>query len=322
MANTKADPEQTPENPNTFANNPLDRAAHHRKDEAWLKERLADPSTLIVPLWRLKPMVIGSRDRSRPMDVGWLRPGALPGLVAPDPVTVFLGMNGDTAHFAVELLPEADPENEGPLEGLGTFQELRDIAMRLRPGDAAILAQAKSLVDWHARHRFCANCGAPTRLVEAGYRRDCDNCGAQHFPRTDPVVIMLPVREDTCLLGRGPRFPRGMFSALAGFIEPGESIEDAVRREVMEETGVTVGQVRYLSTQPWPYPSSLMIGCLCDAETMDITIDGEEIAEARWFTRDALHRAIRGEGDGSFWVPPPMAIAHQIIKTWAEEGAA
>ncbi|MGF1454513.1 MAG: NAD(+) diphosphatase [Alphaproteobacteria bacterium] len=310
------------ENPNTFANNPLDRAAHLRKDEAWLKARLADPSTLIVPLWRLKPMVIPSRDRERPTDVGWLRPGALEGLVAAEPVTVFLGLDQerDIAYFALELRPEADPEQEGPLAGLGSFVELRDIAMRVRPGDAAILAQAKSLVDWHARHRFCANCGAPTRFVEAGYRRDCPSCGAQHFPRTDPVVIMLPVRGDTCLLGRGPRFPRGMFSALAGFIEPGETIEDAVRREVMEETGVATSAVRFLSTQPWPYPSSLMIGCLCDAESEDIAIDGDEIAEARWFTRDAVRRALKGEGDGSFWVPPRMAIAHQIIKVWVEEG--
>ncbi len=307
------------DNPNTFAKNPLDRAAHHRKDEAWLKERLNDPSTLVVPLWRLKPMVIRPHGQGRTTEVAWLRPGALDGLVAPDPVTVFLGIQNDTAHFAIELLPNAQPEEEGPLAGLGTFEELRDIAMRLRGDDAAILAQAKSLIDWHARHRFCSNCGAPTRLVEAGYRRDCGRCGANHFPRTDPVVIMAPIHGDSVLLGRGPRFPRGMFSALAGFVEPGETIEDAVKREVMEETGVPTRNVRLLSSQPWPYPSSLMIGCLCEADSTDITIDGDEIAEAQWFTRDALRRALRGEGDGSFWVPPPMAIAHQILKVWADQ---
>ncbi len=307
-------------NPNTFANNPLDRAAHRRKDEAWLKERLSDPSTLIVPLWRLKPLVIRPRDESQPAEVGWLRPGLLDGIVAADPVTIFLGVEGDVAYFALELDPQADPENEGPLAGLGQFEELRGVAMRLRPEEAAILAQAKSLVDWHARHRFCANCGHPTDFSDAGYRRDCPNCGAQHFPRTDPVVIMLPTHGDSCLLGRGAHFPRGMYSALAGFVEPGETIEDAVRREVMEETGVETSRVQFLSTQPWPYPSSLMIGCLCQAETIDIEIDGDEIAEAQWFTRDAVRRALRGEGDGSFWVPPPMAIAHQILKVWVEKG--
>ncbi len=308
-------------NPNTFANNPLDRAAHHRKDTDWLEARLKDPSTLIMPLWRLKPFFLPSRAGKGMLDAGWLRPGLLDALAAPDATVVFLGMNGDVAHFAMELNPSSNPEQEGPLAGLGSFNELRDVAMRLSPGDAAILAQAKMLVDWHARHGFCANCGAATKLMDGGYRRDCPACNAEHFPRTDPVVIMLPVRGEDCLLGRGRHFPRGMFSALAGFVEPGESIEEAVRREVFEETAIAVETVRYHSTQPWPYPSSLMIGCICEASSAEIKEDADEIESARWFSRDAIRAAVEGRGDGSFWVPPSMAIAHQIIKAWAyEEG--
>ncbi len=309
-----------PSNPNTFANNPLDRASERRGDADWLAAKLADPSSRIVPLWRLKPFLLPGRAKTDPVDIGWLRPGLLDPLLARDPITVFLGLEGETAHFAVDLNPNSNPEEDGPLAGLGRFGELREVAMRLTPGDAAILAQAKSMIDWHQRHGFCARCGAPTVMAQAGYKRDCPKCRAEHFPRTDPVVIMLPVAGDRCLLGRGRHFPKGMFSALAGFLEPGETIEDAVAREVLEETGIRVWNVRYFSTQPWPYPSSLMIGCFCDADATEITVDGDEIAEARWFSRSEIQAAMSGQGDGSFWVPPSMAIAHQLIKAWANEG--
>jgi len=310
--------------PNTFANSPLDRAAHYRKVPAWLADKRKDPSSLVVPLWRSQPFLIEVGGPKGEMDVGWLRPGLVEEMAGPDAPAIFLGVlrkddGSEQAHFALDISKARDPENSGPLAGLGVFSELRNVAMRLAPGEAAILAQAKSMLDWHYRHRFCANCGAPTRIEDAGYRRQCDACGAEHFPRTDPVVIMLPVAGDHCLLGRGTHFPEGMFSALAGFVEPGETMEEAVAREVMEEAGVRVTGVRYHSTQPWPYPSSLMIGCLCEAETEAITIDQEEIAEARWFSRDAVRAVMEGRDKG-FWIPPPMAIAHQLIKSWVEEG--
>ncbi len=302
----------------TFTENLLDRASERRSEAAWIEARLSDPSSLLVPMWQLKPFLLPPRAKRDPYDIGWLRPGLLGEILPPEPTAVFLGMENDTAHFVIEIRPDVDPERDGPLANLGTFEDLRAIAPRLRGQDAAILAQAKSLIDWHARHRFCANCGSPTVLTEAGYRRDCPNCGAQHFPRTDPVVIMLPVHGDRCLMGRGPHFPQGMFSALAGFVEPGETIEAAVAREVQEETNIRVRNVRYYATQPWPYPSSLMIGCFCEAETTEITIDGTEIAEARWFSRADVADALLGRGDGSFWVPPPMAIAHHLLKAWVQ----
>jgi NAD+ diphosphatase len=191
--------------------------------------------------------------------------------------------------------------------------------MMLDPRDAAIMGQAKAMIDWHQRHGFCARCGSPTTMAEAGYKRVCPNCNAEHFPRTDPVVIMLATHGDACLVGRGKQFPRGMFSALAGFIEPGETIEEAVRRELMEEAGLKVGRVTYHTTQPWPFPSSLMIGCYAEAENRDTRVDETEIAEVRWLERDLARRLVKGEGVDGVWVPPAIAIAHHLIKDWAEQ---
>jgi NAD+ diphosphatase len=155
-------------------------------------------------------------------------------------------------------------------------------------------------------------------MADAGYKRICPNCSAEHFPRTDPVVIMLATHGDACLVGRGKQFPRGMFSALAGFIEPGETIEEAVRRELMEEAGLKVGRVAYHTTQPWPFPSSLMIGCYAEADSRDTRVDETEIAEVRWLERDVAKRLVKGEGVDGVWVPPAIAIAHHLIKDWAE----
>jgi NAD+ diphosphatase len=174
------------------------------------------------------------------------------------------------------------------------------------------------MIDWHQRHGFCARCGTRTTMADAGYKRVCPNCNAEHFPRTDPVVIMLATHGDACLVGRGKQFPRGMFSALAGFIEPGETIEEAVRRELMEEAGLKVGRVTYHTTQPWPFPSSLMIGCFAEAESRDTKVDETEIAEVRWLERDLARRLVKGEGVDGVWVPPAIAIAHHLIKDWAD----
>src|SRR5262249_53007477 len=200
--------------------------------------------------------------------------------------------------------------------------DVRTLAPTIAPGEAAILAEARSLLDWHARHRFCAQCGSPTTMVSAGWKRRCPGCRAEHFPRTDPVVIMLAIRGEQALLGRNRRRPGSRFSCLAGFVEPGETPEEAVRREVREEAGVHCGRVRYLAAQPWPFPSSLMMGFLTEALTEEITVDPEEIAEARWFTRDEIRemvtRAATGPDDPSrVSLPAPIAIAHHICRRWS-----
>ena len=177
------------------------------------------------------------------------------------------------------------------------------------------------MTDWHARHRFCANCGQPTRAASGGWKRECDGCGAQHFPRTDPVTIMLVVRHDpalgdVCLMARQSRFPPGMYSCIAGFVEPGESFEDAVRRETLEETGLVVGSVRYLACQPWPFPSSLMIGCIAESLTSAITLDETELEAGRWFTRAEAELMLEGRHPEGFTPPVHIAIANTLLRAW------
>ncbi len=195
----------------------------------------------------------------------------------------------------------------------------------LAPADLAIYGGAKSLVDWHARHRFCAQCGAATRLTKGGWQRNCETCEAQHFPRTDPVTIMLVEHEadgeKRLLLGRQPRFPPRMYSALAGFVEPGETIEEAVAREVWEEAGIHVRDVRYIASQPWPFPSQLMIGCTSITDNPELTIDRTELDDARWFTRAELEdaRAAGEDGNEQLIFPRPFAIAHQLLTWWMDQ---
>lgn len=200
--------------------------------------------------------------------------------------------------------------------------DLRSIAMGglLPPDQTAMLAAAKALMHWHARRRFCANCGALNEVAAAGWRRDCPSCKETHFPRTDPVVIMLAVDGDACLLGRQPRFPKGMYSALAGFVEPGETIEAAVRREVHEEAAVTCGAVQYFASQPWPFPASLMIGCFAQAESRSFKVDRVELEDARWFSRDETMAIIERRHPDGLMAPTPMAIAHHLLKRWAYKG--
>ena len=305
-----------------FTGNPLDRASEKRPDAGWIEAKRRDPSTLVLPMWRLQPFLRGPDNAPAPLELGLMRPGLADSLAAPDAPWVFLGLEGRNAMFALDISAADDPANVGPLAGLGHFREARGAAMLMDGRDAAIMGQAKAMIDWHQRHRFCARCGTLTAMAEAGYKRTCPNCGAEHFPRTDPVVIMLATHGDACLVGRGKQFPRGMFSALAGFIEPGETIEEAVRRELMEEVGVKTGRVTYYATQPWPFPSSLMIGCFAEAQGRDFKVDENEIVEARWLERDLARQLIKGEGIGGVWVPPQIAIAHHLIKAWCEaEGA-
>jgi NAD+ diphosphatase len=300
-----------------FSGNPLDRASERRTDATWVEAKLSDPSSLIMPMWRLQPFLLGAEKADPPLELGLFRPGLCESLAAPDAPSIFLGLEDERALFALDISAANDPASGGPLAGLGHFREARGAAMLLPMKDAAIMGQAKAMIDWHQRHGFCARCGAATMLADAGYRRHCDTCGTDHFPRTDPVVIMLATHGDHCLVGRGKQFPKGMYSALAGFIEPGETIEEAVRRELKEESGIETGEVTYKFNQPWPFPSSLMIGCFADALTTELHVDENELAEARWLDKTTARAIIMGERVEGIWLPPPIAIAHHLIKAWA-----
>jgi NAD+ diphosphatase len=231
----------------------------------------------------------------------------------------FLGLLDGAPRFAIAL----DPKTAEDLKAHGDLvvTDLRSVAVRglVETDHLPPLAEGKALLHWHARHRFCSNCGAPSNLVEAGWRRDCPACRAQHFPRTDPVVIMLPVAGDRCVLGRSYRFAGSMWSCLAGFIEPGEAIEDAVKRETREEVGITCGRVAYFATQPWPFPTSLMIGCHAEALSDDIVIDRSELEDARWFDREEVALMLLGRHPQGLTTPPTVAIAYHIIRAWVEE---
>jgi NAD+ diphosphatase len=301
-----------------YAGNPLDRASEKRTDAEWVTAKRRDPSSFILPMWRLQPFLLGPENARGDLEAALLRPGLAESLAGPDGISVLLGIEDGSAYFALDISAARDPANEGPLAGLGHFRDMRVASMQLPVRDTAILGQAKAMIDWHQRHGFCARCGQPTSFADAGYKRVCTGCQAEHFPRTDPVVIMLATHGDACLVGRGKQFPRGMYSALAGFVEPGETIEEAVRRELREEAGVKAGRVTYYATQPWPFPSSLMIGCFAEAETRDLAIDENELSEAVWLERDTVRAILNGDQSHGMWLPPAIAIAHHLIKTWAE----
>jgi NAD+ diphosphatase len=296
-----------------FAGNPLDRVSARRDDREWIAALLDDPGTRMLALRDLKPLIRGTAIPA----LDWQPLAPWRGQIEAGATLIFLGIADGCARFAIDatgadIAPDLDAE---PID-------VRALAPTIPTGEAAILAEARSLIDWHARHRFCAQCGSPTRVASAGWVRRCPDCRASHFPRTDPVVIMLALRGDRALLGRNRRRPGARFSCLAGFVEPGETLEEAVRREVHEETGIRCGRVRYLASQPWPFPSSLMMGFLAEALTEEITVDPEELAEARWFPRDAIRemvtRAATGPDDPTqVSVPPPLAIAHQICRRWS-----
>ena len=237
---------------------------------------------------------------------------------SPATETIFLGLLDGAPRFGHGLAPQA-------AEGLKSrglhVTDLRSIAVQglVAPNHLPPIAEAKAVLHWHARHRFCSNCGGATELVCGGWRRDCPRCKAEHFPRTDPVVIMLASDHERCLLGRSPRFVPTMWSCLAGYVEPGESIEDAVHRETREEAGITCGRVAYFASQPWPFPTSLMIGCHAEALTYEIVVDREELEDARWFSRSEIEVMLVRKHPQGLTTPPPVAIAHHIIRAWVED---
>jgi NAD+ diphosphatase len=297
--------------PIAYITNPLVRHSAERDPEA-VANALANPWTAMVVLAGDLPVLRTGEPGTCLLTAEIL--GRLPA----HQEQVFLGTLNDRPVVATLAAPEtAELFQDDPVFAA---VDLRSIAVRgLVPAEElGLLAMAKSMLDWHRRHRFCANCGAPTQAAQAGFRRDCAACGAQHFPRTDPVVIMLVTRGEKCLMGRQPRFPEKMYSCLAGFLEPGETIEDAVRRETFEEAGIRVGAVRYLASQPWPFPSNIMIGCIGEALTDDVAFDGEELEDARWFTKDDIRRMLEGTHE-EFLAPAPIAIANHLIREWVKE---
>jgi NAD+ diphosphatase len=294
-----------------FAGNPLDRVSERRRDKAWVASLLADPQSRILPLYDLKPAI---SDMLRPA-LDWQEIAPWRAAIDGGAMLIFLGIGDGRAHFAIDAAGSAAPPDAEHID-------VRTLAPQIPAGEAAILAEARSLIDWHARHRFCAQCGTPTDVSGAGWDRRCPNCRAHHYPRSDPVTIMLVVRGERALLGRNKRRPGRRFSCLAGFMEPGETPEEAVRREVHEESGIRVGRVKYLAAQPWPFPSTLMMGFLAEGISEEITIDPEEIAEARWFEREEIRemvaRAATGADDPEqVSLPQPVAIAHHLCRRWS-----
>lgn len=284
----------------------LDRADHLRADAAKLAELRARGDARLLLLDGLQPLL---------SEAGTLTWGGLDQL-APGTETVFLGLADDGAPCFAAVLGASD-------ERPAYLQRPNWNAIALLPeSELALYGGARSLVDWHARHRFCARCGGVTEIAKGGWQRDCPACSAMHFPRTDPVAIMLVEHDGNLLLGRGKNFPEGRYSALAGFVEPGETIEQAVAREVWEEAGVRVRDVSYVASQPWPFPSQLMLGCHGYADSAELTVDYSELADARWYSRAQVAEAMRlGEQSPTFLPPPHHAIAHHLLEWWLEKDA-
>jgi NAD+ diphosphatase len=310
----------------TFGGSGLDRADELRADEGAIAEALAAGRARAMLVWRGKPLVAGEgRDR-----LVWLAPDhPVPGRYKVPPILLGRDESGDlilARDISAWVPPGLEPDQldtfldateqvHPDLPEATAFVELRRVMSALSPRDAELAATAKAVFGWHESHRHCARCGAKSRMIRAGWQRACDSCGAQHFPRTDPVAIMLITHGNSVLMGRSHGWPEGMYSLLAGFIEPGETLEAAVRREVWEEAGVRVGRVRYLASQPWPFPASLMLGCRGEALGREITVDPHEIEDARWMSREEILAAFAGEHPH---VLPARkgAVAHFLLQNW------
>ena len=298
-----------------FVTHVLDRAAHLRNNESKMLALESKPDTRAYVVHRDSLVVNKENGGSRALltiDEA-LKYGANPG-------TIFLGLRDGAALFGMGIGAPAMEKLVGREDV--AVAELRGMVMQgvVPPDQLSAIAVAKSLVNWHQRHGYCANCGTRTGMTEAGWKRECPNCKAEHFPRTDPVVIMLVTSGEKCLMGRQKHFAPGMYSCLAGFLEPGETVEDAVRRETFEESGIKVGRVRYHASQPWPFPSSLMIGCHAEAKSTEITRDEAELEDCRWFPRAEVRSMLAGTHPNGLKAPQPVAIAHHLIRFWAEAG--
>ena len=293
--------------PNTLATAALDRLSDRRNEAAWIAEQWSAQTSVVQVLWRGTHPVLGDRSVS-------VATSTLPtGLGSP----IFLGVIHDVAHFGIDA---STLEREAIVALVGdeaVMMSLRDGAALLQADDANLLAMTAGLARWHSMHRFCGVCGAETAVRAAGHERHCDGCATTQFPRTDPAVIMLVHDGDRAVLGRQKIWPKGMYSTLAGFVEPGESLEDAVAREVFEEVGLRCDSIRYSSSQPWPFPQSLMVGFHAKATTTSLAVHPTELDDAQWFTREELQTARRRRGFPM--IPPPLTIARRLLDEWLDE---
>ena len=297
---------------NTFAGNPLDRVSERRREPEWLERQLEADATTVMAFWNGSPL---TQDGPAGPRLARIEPALAVELAGGDERLLFMGVDVDgRAVFALDMEGPADPA-EGVLRGRGRFGNLRELAAVLPASDCGMAASAKAVFEWRRRHRFCSACGQPTYVAEGGWKRLCPSCKVEHFPRTDPVVIMLPVRGDQCLLGRQSAWAPGRYSALAGFMEPGESIEEACAREIKEESGLKTVAVRYHSSQPWPWPSNLMIGLIAEVAPGEAQADQAELEAVRWLARKEVAGLLTDGGD--ITLPPPMAIARQLVSFWA-----
>ena len=299
-----------------FAANPLNRGEAERRDEEWIANKIKDPSSLFLPMSGPRVLITEGEQPG----LGWVTLDQL-AQAGVNSTFLLLGMKDDTAHYAVDLSQnqEAGERLQG-MEGYA-FEDARTAAEQFLSGpDAGIMAQGRAQINWHNRHGFCSVCGHATVVLRGGQKRQCPGCQAEHFPRVDPVIIMVVSDQDRCLLGqsRGRLAAMNRYSALAGFVDQGESIEEAVAREVMEEAGLEVKNVRYHSSQPWPFPSSLMIGCHAEAATTKIAMDAEEMTDVQWFEREEVLLAL-AEKSERLRLPGRIAIAHHLIRAWAEK---
>ena len=305
-------PEELPPITHIYAGNPLDRGDQERRDEGWLRDRADDPTSRFLPLWENTVLVSSGPEH----DLGWIGLEDVRRLGI-EVEGIFLGLRDGAAHFTVDITRNQAASDALRADDAYSFEDTRGVTDLISVADSGIVAQARAQVNWHNRHGYCAVCGHPTEMRRGGHMRLCPTCNTQHFPRTDPVVITVVADGDRCLLGqsRGRLQAMNRYSALAGFMDQGESIEEAVAREIMEEAGIRVKNVRYHSSQPWPFPLTLMIGCHADAATTDIHMDAGEMSDVRWFSREDVVSALAGTNEG-LALPGPIAIAHHLIKAW------
>jgi len=297
-----------------FAGNPLDRGERERRNEEWINHQASAASSKFLPLWDSKVLV----SVREPLKLAWLDRGDLEKAKF-DSGPFLLGMQSGSTYFTVDV--SKSPQSAQIIEKLTEYQfeDSRTAAEQLDLAETGILAQARAQINWHNRHGFCSVCGNETIVTRGGQKRECTQCKSEHFPRVDPVIIMVVHDGERCLLGqsRGRLAATNRYSALAGFVDQAESIEEAVAREVMEEAGIQVKNVTYHSSQPWPFPSSLMIGCHAEAATTEIMMDAEEMTDVKWFDRQEVLLALEGDNT-NLLIPGPIAIAHHLIRSWAQ----
>ena len=304
----------------TFANNPIDRASQFRSNVEWQQQAVTSEKSLFMIFFEDRPLIKINSERPNEPEILWVSHQQLALVLTNNITPLFLGLKDERPHFAVDLSNlNLEQILSNPSFAHSKFIDARSIAPSLDNPSTGIIAQAKSNFEWNKNNIYCSKCeGVKLSTKDTGYKKFCKQCGAEYFPRVDPVVIMLPCFEDKCLLGRQKGFPPGMFSALAGFVEPGETIEAAVIREVNEEVGLTSRDVVYKFTQPWPFPSQLMIACTTIVDDPTYKVDDEEIEEAIWLNKEDLTKILIGKSEKKIWIPPPMAIAHQLIVDWMD----